>query len=180
MSKPERAVRAAAAAAALSFVAIALAGCSGEEGKGGSPAAEVPALEVPVDAAPQSESLQSRPPADTEPTSETGPTSPTAETEGICKGLDLAVTLDMRVCLDRRFKLADGKLNERYQQLMASLGEARKAQLKREQIRWIREKEAKCPQAGAEFAGGTLEPVVIADCYVTMTEKRLRELTQYQ
>ncbi|MGY8524038.1 lysozyme inhibitor LprI family protein [Paracidovorax citrulli] len=155
MSKPERAVRAAAAAAALSFMAIALAGCPGEEVKGRSP-------------------------ADAQPASETSQMSPTAETEGICKGLDLAVTLDMRVCLDRRFKLADGKLNERYQELMASIGETRKAQLKREQIRWIREKEAKCPRAGTEFAGGTLEPVVIADCYVTMTEKRLQRLMQYQ
>jgi uncharacterized protein YecT (DUF1311 family) len=63
---------------------------------------------------------------------------------------------------------------------MASLDESRKAALKKEQVAWVKEKESKCPKAGKEVEGGTLETVMINDCYVQMTEKRVEYLKNFQ
>lgn len=108
------------------------------------------------------------------------PAEDTVEKDGICKGLDMSVTPDMRTCVSLKFDDADKKLNARYKQVMTSLDDTQKAALKKEQIRWIKEKEAKCPKVGAEAAGGTMEPILITDCFLQMTEQRIEHLSKYQ
>lgn len=103
-----------------------------------------------------------------------------AEKDGMCKGLDLTVTLDINECSNRKYAAADKELNNIYKQKMASLDESRKAALKKEQVAWVKEKESKCPKAGKEVEGGTLETVMINDCYVQMTEKRVEYLKNFQ
>lgn len=102
------------------------------------------------------------------------------EQVGICKGLDLTVTPDQIECLNRKFTSVDQQLNETYKQLMVTLDDSRKSALKKEQVAWVKEKESKCNQAGKEFEGGTMEIVLIADCEVEMTEKRLAYLKNFQ
>ncbi len=104
----------------------------------------------------------------------------TVEQSGPCKGLDLAVTAEQLECLDRKFAIADGQLNDAYKQLMATRDETTKAALKKEQIAWIKEKEKTCAQAGKEFEGGSMEAVLISDCKVQMTEKRVAYLKNYK
>ncbi|MBY4896320.1 lysozyme inhibitor LprI family protein [Cupriavidus sp. AU9028] len=169
MTRPHLPVLAVPAATAVLIATIALAGCLDQTGEGQVPRADI--AQAPAEGRPS-------PLPASAPSQASVPD--TVEAAGICQGLDLAVTLDMRVCLDRRFKDADRQLNARYQQLMASRDDAGRAQLQREQRRWIRDKESKCPKAGEAFAGGTLESVVIADCFVTMTEQRLRRLLEYR
>lgn len=101
------------------------------------------------------------------------------DSDDICPDLDQAITADQIDCLDRKFAKADGELNKAYKSLMASLSDSQKAVLKQEQIKWIKEKESKCDEAGKEFEGGTLEIVSIKDCMVEMTEKRLSYLNSY-
>lgn len=103
-----------------------------------------------------------------------------AEKDGICKGLDLAVTLDINECLNRKYAAADKELNSVYKEKMSSLDGSRKAALKKEQIAWVKEKESKCPKAGKEVEGGSMETVMINDCYVQMTEKRVEYLKNFQ
>lgn len=105
--------------------------------------------------------------------------SNSVEQAGPCKGLDLANPSTQLECLDRKYSTADKQLNDVYKQLAAGLDESRKAALKKEQITWIKDKEAKCPQAGKE-KGGTLEPVAIAECKVQMTDQRLSYLRNYK
>ena len=102
------------------------------------------------------------------------------EQTGVCKGLDLTVTADQIECLNRQFTSADKQLNETYKQLMATLDDSRKSALKKEQVAWVKEKVSKCNQAGKEFEGGTMETVLVADCEVEMTEKRLAYLKNFQ
>lgn len=103
-----------------------------------------------------------------------------SEQTALCQELDLSVTPDQIECFDREFADADKQLNATYKQLMPKLDDSRKSLLKKEQIAWIKEKEAKCAQAGKEFEGGQMEVVAIADCTVQMTKQRLIYLNNYK
>ncbi len=96
--------------------------------------------------------------------------------ENPCKGLDTSITSDMMSCLGLRYEIADTKLNKVYTQVMAGLGAEQKQALKKQQIQWIKAKERECPLVGSEVSGGSLESVLISDCFTTRTEKRLSEL----
>jgi uncharacterized protein YecT (DUF1311 family) len=106
--------------------------------------------------------------------------STSVEQSGICKGLDLSVTSEQIECLERKYTAADKELNNIYKQTMSRLADSRKSALKKEQVAWIKEKESKCSQAGKEMEGGTLETVMIKDCFVQMTEQRVTYLKNFQ
>ncbi|WP_051306126.1 lysozyme inhibitor LprI family protein [Massilia alkalitolerans] len=117
--------------------------------------------------------------AASEPAS-SGDTASTVETAGICQGLDLAVTVDQSECIGRKFAIADKQLNEDYKRLMASLSPERQAELKSTQRAWIQEKERACEEAGKEAEGGTLQPILIGDCTVRMTQERIAFLARFR
>jgi len=102
--------------------------------------------------------------------------SSSVEQSGLCRGLDLSITAEQIECLERKYSVADKELNDIYKQTMSKLDTTRRAALKKEQIAWIKEKETKCAQAGKEMEGGTLETVMIKDCFVQMTEQRVTYL----
>jgi uncharacterized protein YecT (DUF1311 family) len=104
----------------------------------------------------------------------------TVEQSGVCKGLDLAITVDQSECVSRKYTIADKKLNDEYKRIMGSLSPARQSELKTTQLVWIKEKERTCAAAGKEVEGGSLEPIVIADCEVRMTEERNAFLANYR
>lgn len=106
--------------------------------------------------------------------------SSSVEQSGICKGLDLSITAEQIECLDRKYTTADKELNNIYKQTMSKLEASRKSALKKEQIAWIKEKETKCAKAGKEMEGGTLETVMIKDCFVQMTEQRIAYLKTFK
>ena len=127
--------------------------------------------------APSPQSQEAAPPvAQTQPAEQAN----AVEQSGPCKGLDLAITAEQLECLDKKFTIADGQLNDAYKQLMATRDEATKATLKKEQIAWIKDKERTCAQAGKEVEGGSMEAVLISDCKVQMTEKRVAYLKNYK
>lgn len=109
-----------------------------------------------------------------------GAVANTVETEGVCKGLDLAVTVDQSECIGRKFAIADKQLNEDYKRVMASLTPERQAELKASQRAWIQEKDQRCEEAGKEAEGGTLQPILIGDCTVRMTEERIAFLARFR
>ncbi len=106
--------------------------------------------------------------------------SSSVEQSGICKGLDLSVTSEQIECLERKYTAADKELNNIYKQTMSRLDDSRKSALKKEQVAWIKEKESKCSQAGKEMEGGSLETVMIKDCFVQMTEQRVTYLNNFK
>ena len=106
--------------------------------------------------------------------------SSSVEQSGICTGLDLSVTSEQIECLERKYTAADKELNNIYKQTMSRLADSRKSALKKEQVAWIKERESKCSQAGKEMEGGTLETVMIKDCFVQMTEQRVTYLKNFQ
>ena len=106
--------------------------------------------------------------------------SSSVEQSNICKGLDLSITSEQIECLDRKYTTADKELNNIYKQIMSRLDAVRKAALKKEQVAWIKGKESKCAKAGKEAEGGSLEAVMIKDCFVQETEQRLTYLKNFK
>jgi uncharacterized protein YecT (DUF1311 family) len=138
---------------------------------------------------PKSEAIPE--PAKATPSASTAPTPPeenaaqhsqssSVEQSGLCKGLDLSITAEQIDCLERKYSAADKELNDIYKQTMSKLDGSRRTALKKEQIAWIKEKETKCAQAGKEMEGGTLETVMIKDCFVQMTEQRVTYLKNFK
>ncbi len=106
--------------------------------------------------------------------------SSSVEQSGICKRLDLSITAEQIECLNRKYAAVDKELNNIYKQTMSRLEESRKSALKKEQVAWIKGKESKCAQAGKEMEGGTLETVMIKDCFVQITEQRVTYLKNFK
>ncbi len=127
-------------------------------------------------------------PAQTVPVTPAPPAAPavqqnqssSVEQSDICKGLDLSITSEQIECLDRKYTTADKELNNIYKQTMSRLDASRKSAMKKEQIAWIKEKESKCAKAGKEAEGGSLETVMIKDCFVQETEQRLTYLKNFK
>lgn len=113
------------------------------------------------------------------PTSAAPTVANTVEQTGLCKGLDLAAHAAQIECLDRKYSSSDKQLNDAYKELMAGFDESRKSSLKKEQIAWIREKEAKC-QTGGKDGGGGVATLANAECKLRFTEQRLGLLKNYK
>lgn len=81
-------------------------------------------------------------------------------------------TMPTRDCQNDETDRWDKALNGVYQQLLAKADAAGKVQLRDEERAWLKRITRRCDHAGDDEAGGTLQPVEIADCY--LTEKILR------
>jgi uncharacterized protein YecT (DUF1311 family) len=154
------------------FIAAAIENAKSASAPASPEAGPAVAEQSPQDSLPEAENTPTP-----EPTNEA---ADTVEASGVCKGLDLAVTVAQSECVSRKFAIADKKLNDEYKRLMGSLSAERQAELKSSQRAWIKEKEQTCVDAGKEFEGGTLQPIVIADCKVRMTEERNTFLEHYK
>ena len=83
-------------------------------------------------------------------------------------------TLDMRRC-------ASQALEEGKRDLDKYLKEARRvasksALLDSAQAAWERYRDIACRAAGSEYEGGTIKPVVVLNCLLDLTRKRVHEL----
>jgi len=83
-------------------------------------------------------------------------------------------TLPTRDCQDAETDAWDKQLNGVYQQLLAKADAAGKTALRDDERAWLRRTTHKCDHAGDDEAGGSLQGVEVADCY--LTEKILRTM----
>ncbi|MDB5745720.1 MAG: hypothetical protein JWP72_568 [Massilia sp.] len=144
----------------------------------GNETAATPAAGATV--TPETSANESQPQSENAQASEAEAEVPdTVEKSGVCKGLDLAITVYQSECLSRKYTIADKKLNDEYKRVMDSLSTDRRTELLGSQRAWIKEKDQRCEEAGKEAEGGTLQPILIADCTVRMTEERTAFLANY-
>ena len=88
-----------------------------------------------------------------------------------------AVTqLDMNEKSKELYELWDGALNELWGILKTNLSEDEFAKLLDEQRAWIVEKEQAVEEAGQEFEGGSLYPLIVNSEAARITEDRVYEL----
>ena len=77
------------------------------------------------------------------------------------------------------YVLWDDELNSIWRRIREILPEEEMAQLTSEELAWIDEKEAAIAEAGAEFAGGSMQPYAENLAAVRLTRTRVYELAEY-
>ena len=76
------------------------------------------------------------------------------------------------------YGLWDTLLNQIWAYLGENLEEKKMEALREEQRKWIREKEASMKEAGADFEGGSMQPMVEYGNGASLTQKRVQELVE--
>jgi len=102
--------------------------------------------------------------------------------EGPQKGsCDAAMTqLDLNECYGEQFRNADAHLNKIYaglrKQLQSEKSEAAIQKLQAAEKVWIRYRDLHCEAARFEFEGGSMSPMVWAQCMAITTNHRIEEI----
>lgn len=85
---------------------------------------------------------------------------------------------DMNIAATDKYQVWDNTLNSLWAVLKRVLNEEEMAQLTREELAWIAEKEAAIAAAGAEVEGGSLYPLVTGTKGAELTKQRVYELLE--
>lgn len=95
-----------------------------------------------------------------------------------CMDKSGGVTVNILNCIDAETRKQDKKLNTMYQNVMKSLSNKRKEQLKKTQQLWIKYRDANC-DFYYEPDGGTMASISGANCVMDMTTQRAKELEDF-
>jgi len=86
---------------------------------------------------------------------------------------------DMNMAAQDRYQIWDGVLNSLWAVLKEVLPKEEMDRLTREELDWIREKEAAVEAAGAEVEGGSIYPAVVNGTAAQLTRERVYVLLEY-
>ncbi|KXF74865.1 urease-associated protein [Paramesorhizobium deserti] len=87
----------------------------------------------------------------------------------------------MNQCADASFKKSDKKLNTLYKQIEARLkddADTRKLLIKAQQD-WVKFRDAECTFQTAGAAGGSVMPMLTAQCMDGLTQSRVKDFESY-
>jgi len=101
-----------------------------------------------------------------------------ASQKGPC---DAAITqLDLNQCYGEQYRNADAHLNKIYGNLLKQLQSEKSAtaiqKLQAAEKVWIRYRDLHCEAARLEFEGGSMSPMVWAQCMAMTTNHRMEEI----
>lgn len=109
--------------------------------------------------------------------------APSKEAEGTPqKGpCDAAMTqLDLNQCYGEQFRKADSHLNKVYASLLKQMQSQKREtaiqELKTAEKAWLRYRDLHCEAARYEYEGGSMSPMVWAQCMAMTTEHRIDEI----
>lgn len=85
-------------------------------------------------------------------------------------------TFDMQHCAAHDLRVADAQMSARYMALRTRLALAARQKLLVEQRKWLAERDRGCIAKGNRYRGGTMVPVVVAQCWVDVTRARAKAL----
>jgi uncharacterized protein YecT (DUF1311 family) len=85
-------------------------------------------------------------------------------------------TFDMQHCAAHDLRVADAAMTARYHALRTRLKPAARQRLLTEQRQWLKDRDRNCIAKGDRYRGGTMAPVVVAQCWVEVTKARTRIL----
>ncbi|MEO1620536.1 MAG: lysozyme inhibitor LprI family protein [Cyanobacteria bacterium J06632_3] len=88
--------------------------------------------------------------------------------------------LEMNQCAAAEYAQADRQLNQTYEMLQASLSDPGKQALTQAELAWIGFRDLDCAFARAQYAGGSIEPLIYNDCLANRTDIRTTELKSIQ
>ncbi|MFC1531133.1 lysozyme inhibitor LprI family protein [Gemmatimonadota bacterium] len=87
-----------------------------------------------------------------------------------------STTVEMRVCSDQLNQQAESQLAEALRRARERAGVRSQAALIEAQARWEQYRDAQCEAEGAQYEGGSIQPVVILGCRLVLTEQRAEYL----
>lgn len=90
-----------------------------------------------------------------------------------------ATQAEMNINAQQRFLVWDDALNALWSVLQDTLEDTTLTLLTKQQVSWIKAKEAAIAEAAVEFEGGSLAPLVCNDLAATMTKERVYFLLDY-
>jgi uncharacterized protein YecT (DUF1311 family) len=88
---------------------------------------------------------------------------------------------EMNICAAEAFDAADAALNATYKKIMACVkagGEDGRLLLDAQRA-WLRYRDAQCKFQGADFEGGSAQPMIVSGCLRALTLLRIKELTEF-
>jgi len=107
-----------------------------------------------------------------------------AQSDANCKAPE--TQLEMTVCATEDWKAADAKLNEAYKAAMAAMKQADSYlsedlkgaadALRAAQRDWIPFRDKACTSYGFLARGGSMEPMLVANCKTDLTQQRTKQL----
>lgn len=96
--------------------------------------------------------------------------------------------MDMNICANMDFQKADAELNVVYKKAMAKMRETDSYlsddlkgaadTLRDAQRAWIPYRDKACESYGFLARGGSMEPMLVANCRTDVTEQRIKELNE--
>jgi uncharacterized protein YecT (DUF1311 family) len=87
-------------------------------------------------------------------------------------------TADQIECLGPALKTADTELNRVYQKAVKELPAEDATRLRKAQRAWMAYRDAHCDADQKRYAGGSIAPVVFAQCRLTLTQRRSKEIEE--
>lgn len=87
----------------------------------------------------------------------------------------------LNACADAALKKSDKKLNELYKQIEARLKDDAdtKKLLVQAQRDWVKFRDAECSFQTAQAAGGSVMPMLVAQCMDGLTQSRIKDFEGY-
>ena len=86
--------------------------------------------------------------------------------------------MEMNQCAAAALEREDQHLNRVYNQYRTSLQESERQALKQAQLAWIKFRDLDCELAASVYDGGSMQPMVHADCLAARTRERIGHLKQ--
>lgn len=84
---------------------------------------------------------------------------------------------EMNECSSSKFDIADKELNDIYKELMSKLNENEKNNLRKEQRKWIKHRDAEASKEVEELGiGGSMASMMYSSSLTYLTKKRVEEL----
>ncbi|MBC2885454.1 lysozyme inhibitor LprI family protein [Ochrobactrum sp. CM-21-5] len=87
----------------------------------------------------------------------------------------------MNQCADGEFSAADKKLNANYKSIQRRLADTPDAKklLAASQRAWLKFRDAECAFSSSASDGGSIQPMLIANCKASLTSDRNKQLDNY-
>ena len=90
---------------------------------------------------------------------------------------------DMTICAGEHFEKADARLNKVWSELRRARGTSADDKesftvVLEAQRTWLAYRDAQCKAEGYEAHGGTMEPMLVADCKARLTDERAKSLQE--
>ncbi|MET0247025.1 MAG: lysozyme inhibitor LprI family protein [Sphingomonas sp.] len=85
-------------------------------------------------------------------------------------------TYEMQHCAAHDLRVADRAMSAAYAAARSRSSASARSRLLTEQRRWLRTRDSGCVAKGRRYDGGSMRPVVVAQCWVEVTRARTRAL----